>query len=1008
MGFGCLLLLVACRGRDSGSELAIPRVLETRIVEATTFAPCEPGAPERVSRLISCAAVSGDATVNARALPQAWEPNSPQRLAVTLVWNPRNSQLKRAAAKLESRAIENGQAEDWLALGAVEHARAQATDDPALLVDALEHTERGLARNPGAIWGLFNRAVILSELDLCRVASRAWSQYLEIDSASPWADEARERRRRLPCGQEELPAAATSHSDLPGSTDPRARFEGTLDELVPRWLEARAASSASEPELFGQIVAVGRQLAEDFAEPSVRELAREMQEADDLLLGAISQCLQGRPDYKNEDYPPARRAFDRAIPTLKRYRSRLWPWCELWSSTIETYEGNLSRAEERLTKLAESPAASDSPMLLGQIHWVAGLAAGRAGRLQTSFEHLAQADRIYLRAGLTYDSASVRVLKAEALGRLGWPRASWPDRHHAIRDLQGPRPGFFIHNALTDGAEVAWQTEAPEAARAFLDEAFLIAEESGDRYSQIEVLLARGELLHRIGVGEEALATYQRALAATSEFESGFLKDRFARFSRLGIAESSRSIDDQVEQLASIGRFFARHGPRFMQLRALSTRASRLREHGRRKEARRALDEALDVVRSQEADIRNSEYAVRFMDAAKHLFDQAISAAWNDGDARQALAYLERAREPGFEGTGPAQEGERWSSSPVDRAQALQSTPVIVAFGEVGERILWWRLDGPAIGSDSLATHRITGPIAKLGKERWRQPERWVLEELFDALLRPALAAVDEHRPLILVPDGLVATIPFAALRDSTTGDYLIDTRTVSLRTSVRRALMPPLVSGSSPERERWRAVVVGDPAFDQRILSWLQRLPAAAEEAREVAAIVGSSATLLVGEQATATAIRRYLNGSQVLHLAAHGLPGATPFEDRFALAAEPESRSSGLITSGELLADVHTLRLAVLSGCSTLGTTPSRSAGLLGLANSFVARGVSAVVATLWPMKDDLLAEMMTDFHRGLGEGLSASESLRRAQRVQAGERCCEWAGVQLIGDLPPAFEH
>jgi len=199
--------------------------------------------------------------------------------------------------------------------------------------------------------------------------------------------------------------------------------------------------------------------------------------------------------------------------------------------------------------------------------------------------------------------------------------------------------------------------------------------------------------------------------------------------------------------------------------------------------------------------------------------------------------------------------------------------------------------------------------------------------------------------------------------------------------------------------------IAVGDPAFDVKRLP-LARLPGAVREAEEVASIYGERAQLLLGEDASAKAVSQAAAAGEVLHLAAHATVGEGGFQDALVLAASPNGEASGLATADEVLPRASSLQIVVLSGCSTLGVQPSRSGGLLGLARSFVARGVPATLGTLWPVDDRELPGLMADFHRFLLQGLSASEALRQAQLAyleESPDSCCGWAALQLIGDVP-----
>lgn len=336
-------------------------------------------------------------------------------------------------------------------------------------------------------------------------------------------------------------------------------------------------------------------------------------------------------------------------------------------------------------------------------------------------------------------------------------------------------------------------------------------------------------------------------------------------------------------------------------------------------------------------------------------------------------------------------------------------SPVTVVFGVTGAHLTWWRIDRDRCTFGFARQEAVQAEVADLVERvasRTIEPDQ--LKDLYRELLAEPLHGVAPSRPLILVPDRDLLRLPFAALRNPETERYLVEERALSFRLGLLddRPDGPPQ---PSPNPARWRAVVVGDPAFDRRALPWLPRLPGAAREAQRIASLYPSRATLLAGAQATAARIEAEAKRSQVLHLAAHAVPGADGTRDVLVLANDPQKGSSGLVSSQELVgAGSPALDLVVLSACSTLGTTPSRSGGLAGLARPFVALGTSAVVGTLWPLDDRVLTPIMIRFHEGLLAGLSASESLQRAQVAaltsESSTECCDWAGIQVVGEIEP----
>lgn len=83
-------------------------------------------------------------------------------------------------------------------LSAAYLARHRRLGDAADVSKALASADRALALDPRLAEAQFNRALALERAGEIAAARAAWQRYIEIDSDSGWADEARARLRDLP------------------------------------------------------------------------------------------------------------------------------------------------------------------------------------------------------------------------------------------------------------------------------------------------------------------------------------------------------------------------------------------------------------------------------------------------------------------------------------------------------------------------------------------------------------------------------------------------------------------------------------------------------------------------------------------------------------------------------------------------------------------------------------------------------------------------------------------
>lgn len=1016
-----LVLLDACRPSPTEAPgPRVPRGLETRVVEATDYGSCRDlGSPRGELRPVDCgrrlspeqargllprSEPGRDATAGERAVAAA--------IAVALSSDLRT--LERSVASLTSNdGVASSEASTWTALGALQHARARATGDSTLLVDALGNTYRALRAKPDSPAALFNRAVIEGDLGLCRQARESWRRYFALDRSSAWAEEGRIRYRGLPCVE------ATQGTAVPGSgrLAPAERdrlVEGTLEDLLPRWLEARRGGSPESDRALERISERAARLAADGGDPWLRELAQELRHRADEpeYLQAVGSYVRGRELFRAEEYRAARHALATARPILRDGDSVLLPWCDLWLAGIDLYEGRFAAAEDRLRRLLEIPAVERSSMLTGRVTWALGLASVRAGRLQDAYDHYSAAEKAFTRGGYLSSVASMRMLKAEALADLGFVAESWRERVATLRTLQGPEPHFMLRNALLDGATVAGRQGAPLVARALLREVLALAEESDDLTTRTEALLFRGEVLLETGEEEEAAASFDRALETARSLSQGLVRERFEAHARLGLwASGSMEGADDLAGLDPIIRFFAGKGPGSLQLLALRVKARLALERGREELSRATVAEAVREIRRTQRELREESFELRYWETAQAVFDEAVLLALSAGEPVEALGLLEEARDLTESRTGELPFETCEPAEPAGTYPVRGGTgSVVLGFGVVGDELAWWRIDGDRCLHGRGDAGRSRGPTDRLlSSAGVGSPATADLERLYEDLLAEPLRGVPPGVRLRLVADRHLLRVPFAALRNPTTGRFLVQERAVSFHQDLDSALGAGVEATAPPPRQDWKVLAVGDPAFDRRSLPWLVRLPGARTEAERVASLYAEGSDLLLGEDATLARIGGTSGGRQVLHLATHAVtsPGGT--SDGLVLARERTAGgTSGLTPVRDLVPAIPPdLQLVVLSGCSTLGTTPTRSSGLAGLTRPFISRGVPAVVGTLWPLPDDLLTELMTRFHTGIHEGSPASEALRQAQieRLESSsdDSGLDWAAVQLYGELP-----
>lgn len=282
-------------------------------------------------------------------------------------------------------------------------------------------------------------------------------------------------------------------------------------------------------------------------------------------------------------------------------------------------------------------------------------------------------------------------------------------------------------------------------------------------------------------------------------------------------------------------------------------------------------------------------------------------------------------------------------------------------------------------------------------------------------LLGPALEALPAGvRRLLIVPDGVLHRLPWAALRDAR-GRPLAARYTVSVVPSAglwlrwRRAPTPPLAPAvlalADPERAGADAARVAQQrAFLLASDLAPGRLPHARREGRAALRALGGHSRLLTGRQASERALQQALDARYgVLHVAAHALVDDERPERSALWLAPGADDEDGLLQWREIAALPLAGRLVVLSACRSAGGALLQGEGVLGLARAFFEAGATTVVGGLWPLRDDETADVLQRFYRHLRAGQSVADALRAGQdeAARAGAPAAAWAGLVVLGD-------
>lgn len=288
------------------------------------------------------------------------------------------------------------------------------------------------------------------------------------------------------------------------------------------------------------------------------------------------------------------------------------------------------------------------------------------------------------------------------------------------------------------------------------------------------------------------------------------------------------------------------------------------------------------------------------------------------------------------------------------------------------------------------------------------------LQKLYEYVFAPIEHLVPEGVPVTVIADGALAEIPFPMLVSGDalrfqyhTWPFLVHRNPFSLEVS------GSMIGERLVESDNSRVVVMGRSTFGPDDVSLLggdtpPPLPYVRRELGSVYRHVGAD-VLLFNEQATRRELLRNIQSASILHVASHVQVAPDPSFTSILMAADsPET--SGAVYLQDLLGLEIPAQLVVLSACESMQGTYRRGEGLMGLHYAFRSAGTDATLATLWPVDDEVMADLMDVFYAELAAGTPKDVALQRAQQhlLSSRERLEAspflWGGLVLSGDASP----
>ena len=848
------------------------------------------------------------------------------------------------------------------------------------------------------------------------------------------------------------------------------------------FLHAEAQRTAPEAiELYGEALRLWLRLGETFE--AIRTLRRRGQalarrDEQNLALADFDRALaMARSLGDSVQIIDLSNLYGRTLRRLGQLDTAVAAYREVWRLAAESKDlegqaaalNNLAavdhfrgRAETALLRYHQAldiwrrlENRTQAAITLGNI----GASYNLAARLDEALDALGEALAIRRAAGNERAVASLSTEMGWAHYRRGRPEAALPFYRQAIALAREGGYRFAEAGALNRLAAALVKLERHGEALAALRQALTIFEQLDDPRNIAHTLTSLAALtadpVESSSQGRRALKLFRRLEDPNGEAAALYaLAETKRRHGQLGAAR-----DDLETALARLEElrldtwsmelrqsFFADRSEYFERyvdvLMALAERdpesdwEEQALEATERNRARTLLDSFFAP--SEKPDLDGPRHR-RLRDLDRKLLaarrEQRPAAQVDDLERRLRASVMELERERAERRrTAPPSPQQPWTAVDLEtiRHEWLDEETLLLVYALGAERSFLWAVTRDALDSHVLpprarveeAARELYGLLRRSHYRLARTASRKALGDLATLLLGPVADRLRARRILVL-GDGVLLAIPFAALPGPGRGPLILDHEVISapslsvLHSLRRRPHRPPT---------RGEVAVLADPVFDPadkrlgRVAPpsgpaevtarggpvW-SRLSASRREAEAILALAppGRRLAALDFAASRATVLDGELDGYRILHFATHGIVRPEhPHLSAIALSAfgEDGRARESLLRADEIYHLDLPADLVVLSACQT--TTEVRGEGLLGLPRAFFHAGAKRVLFSLWRVNDSATSALMEGFYRGLlSDGLTPPEALRQAQLALLENKTWSapyfWAGFVLQGD-------
>lgn len=939
-----------------------------------------------------------------------------------------------------------------LGVALMEKGRQKEEGSLELFANANAEIEKAIELDKNLTEAYFNRALVIEALKLPNQAKEAWENYLKLDSASQWANEAREHLRKL-------------NTNKPISK--------TKEEVLQDFLAAHKANdkekawqtlSQNREMITGKLIP--QQLAFLFVEAQTAGSEAKAKEALDALLyaGKLEEEKSGDLFWRDlakfySNLPPEKYAQLKSahesnfegyrLAVINDFKQALDKF--RFASDLFTRNGNLFEAQISNNYVAyclgytdKNPGEIENDRIAitnriiefarkNDYKWLQLVGLTRMASIQNDANQYSSAIRSAEESYEIAKNIEDSYAEQRALGLMALLYSRLGQKKKAIDHT---RKIFARMNDSSDSLRQKWRNyfsavnlfasvRLYSVARIIAREEILVAEQIAEpgvlsiSQTQAAVILDKTNNL------AEARELLNKGTQNAQKLPSEKARKNLVAYSLLKLADLEQEIGNHDEAARLYDESFKTNDSPYFEFEIQKGRLRSFLALGNDAELERQIPSIIKTAEENRTKILEEQQSNSFFHSENGVFETAIEWEFGRGNAEKAYNYAESASARSLldfieKGKNPSLSNEKFNSTakakPLELSEIRQQLPEnvqLLQYTVLEKKVLIWVISKDKfivrqslIDSDELQNkvERYISLVTGAQTEPSAEPIR-LSRELYSILIQPVRDVLNEKQQICVIPNKILFFLPFSSLISPQEKTFLEEF--VNFYAPSANIFIHCTRNAEKKAAQITEIILsVGNPAFDPAVFPGLSNLKQAEMEAESIAKFYDRSEVLL-GKAATKQAFRKSVAEADIIHFAGHYVVNPDlPLASSLLFAKDGQDFEQSVLTNAELInEDLKRLKLVILSSCETGVESYLNGEGMLGLSRTFLALETPLVVASQWKVDSEATASLMKNFHRFRREQkLSTVAALRKAQLEMLNESKFKspyyWAAFAAFG--------